>query len=231
MEREFLKQVLDMGEALFYSKEFVSNFSKTFLTCLFTSSCSKEVSELADPFDSIYISFYKGLGSISGAMLIGTKDFCQEARIWMSRFGGNLYSKLPYAASCWMNYKTKLNSETELSFSDKFQMLRTIVSKLSEENHVNKLVSFDPAVPETNMIHVYLKAPYKTCERARDIFMENTGIQVFSRLRHIPPTDGRFDLGYEAYFEWTFGNANGSIAEDIIVKAWRDYAKILLDSL
>merc|ERR1719276_761218 len=42
----------------------------------------KSLSELADPFDSFYISFYKGLGSISGAMLMGNKEFCDEARVW-----------------------------------------------------------------------------------------------------------------------------------------------------
>ena len=190
-----------------------------------------EVAELADPFDSVYISFYKGLGSISGAMLIGTTDFCDEARTWMGRFGGNLYSKLPYIASCWINYNTKLNSETPLSFADKFQKLRKIVSKLTEEKHVNQLVAFEPAVPETNMIHVYLKAPFDKCEKARDMFMERTGIKVFSRLRPIPPTDGRFDMGYEAYLEWTIGDANGSIADELIVKSWCDYAKLLSDSL
>ena len=54
------------------------------------------MSEIASVFDSVYISFYKGLGSISGAMIMGEKDFCDEARVWLRRFGGNLYTLLPY---------------------------------------------------------------------------------------------------------------------------------------
>lgn len=58
--------------------------------------CRKNLSELAKPFHSIYISFYKGLGAISGAMLLGNREFCEEARVWLTRFGGNLYTKMPY---------------------------------------------------------------------------------------------------------------------------------------
>lgn len=63
-----------------------------------------ELRQVAEPFDSIYISFYKGLGAISGAMLIGKKEFCDEARIWLRRFGGNLYTLLPYFMSGYMLY-------------------------------------------------------------------------------------------------------------------------------
>lgn len=52
----------------------------------------ESVKETAEPFSTIYISFYKGLGSLSGAMLIGDSEFCQEARVWLRRMGGNLYS-------------------------------------------------------------------------------------------------------------------------------------------
>ncbi|MFC6707570.1 threonine aldolase family protein [Flexivirga alba] len=55
-----------------------------------------EVSALAD---SVYVSFYKGLGAFAGAALAGPEDFVAEARQWRRRLGGTLYGMTAYAAS------------------------------------------------------------------------------------------------------------------------------------
>lgn len=43
-----------------------------------------------------YISFYKGLGGVTGAILLGEDDFLKEANIWKRRYGGDLYHLYPY---------------------------------------------------------------------------------------------------------------------------------------
>lgn len=48
------------------------------------------LSDIAAKFDSVYCSFYKGIGGMTGAVLLGNDDFCAEARVWLRRFGGNL---------------------------------------------------------------------------------------------------------------------------------------------
>ena len=65
------------------------------------------VQEVCALFDSIYISCYKGLGGITGALLIGNADFIVQSRVWLRRYGGNVYSLMPYAVSayaCYRNY-------------------------------------------------------------------------------------------------------------------------------
>ena len=42
----------------------------------------------ADPFDSVWIDFSKGLGAPVGAALAGSKSFIQEAWRWKHQFGG-----------------------------------------------------------------------------------------------------------------------------------------------
>jgi threonine aldolase len=42
----------------------------------------------AEPFDSVWIDFSKGLGAPVGAALAGTKGFIQEAWRWKHQFGG-----------------------------------------------------------------------------------------------------------------------------------------------
>ncbi|MFB7665732.1 threonine aldolase family protein [Kitasatospora sp. NPDC056138] len=51
--------------------------------------------EIAALADSVYVSFYKTLGGISGAALAGPADFVREARAWRHRYGGQLYQQWP----------------------------------------------------------------------------------------------------------------------------------------
>jgi threonine aldolase len=190
----------------------------------------KSLKELADPFDSVYISFYKGLGSISGAMLMGSTEFCDEARIWLRRFGGNLYSLLPYAVSCWAGYnRHALCTDTigphgnSLTFEQKFEKLQEVTKKIESETDFSRIGSFDPARPQTNMIHVYIKKPYANCIEARDKVAKSTGFNMFTRLKEIPESDAAFKAGFRAKFEWTIGEANGSINDEVFVQVWKEF--------
>jgi threonine aldolase len=53
--------------------------------------------EIAALADSAYVSFYKGLGGLGGAVLVGDVDVIAAAKPWRSRFGGNLYTAYPLA--------------------------------------------------------------------------------------------------------------------------------------
>jgi threonine aldolase len=55
--------------------------------------------EIAALFDSVYVSFYKGLGGISGCCVAGERDLIDEVSTWRTRHGGRLFGLWPYAAS------------------------------------------------------------------------------------------------------------------------------------
>lgn len=55
--------------------------------------------EIAGLADSLYVSFYKGLGGLAGAALVGPGDFLAEARRWRSRMGGTIFRSTPEALS------------------------------------------------------------------------------------------------------------------------------------
>ena len=65
----------------------------------YAASAKKSMVDIAELFDSIYVSFYKGLGGISGSCLIGDRDVIDEASLWRTRHGGRPYMLWPYAAS------------------------------------------------------------------------------------------------------------------------------------
>ncbi len=51
---------------------------------------SETVAELTKEVDSVQFCLSKGLGAPVGSMLLGTKDFIREARVWRKRFGGGM---------------------------------------------------------------------------------------------------------------------------------------------
>ena len=54
---------------------------------------------LAALADSVYVSFYKGLGGLGGAMLLGENDHIAAALPWKTRYGGDHFTSYPQAIS------------------------------------------------------------------------------------------------------------------------------------
>jgi threonine aldolase len=59
----------------------------------------RPLAEISALFDTVYVSFYKGLGGPAGSMLLGESEVIAEARAWRHRHGGTLLRLWPYAAA------------------------------------------------------------------------------------------------------------------------------------
>jgi threonine aldolase len=55
--------------------------------------------EIAALFDTVYVSFYKGIGALPGCCVAGPADIVAEVREWRHRMGGTLFGLWPNAAS------------------------------------------------------------------------------------------------------------------------------------
>ncbi|MGW0468671.1 threonine aldolase family protein [Streptomyces sp. NPDC003027] len=55
--------------------------------------------EIAGLADTVYVSFYKSLGGISGAALAGPEEVMEEARVWLHRYGGLVFQQFPAAVA------------------------------------------------------------------------------------------------------------------------------------
>ena len=55
--------------------------------------------DLAALFDTVYVSFYKGIGALAGCCVAGDADILAEVREWRQRMGGTLFGLWPNAAS------------------------------------------------------------------------------------------------------------------------------------
>jgi threonine aldolase len=68
----------------------------------------RPLTEIAALADSIYVSFYKGLGGLAGACLAGPEDFVDEARRWRKRMGGTIFRMTPEAVSALVGLRGRL---------------------------------------------------------------------------------------------------------------------------
>lgn len=64
--------------------------------------------EIAAPFDTVYVSFYKGIGALPGCCVAGPGDIVAEVREWRQRMGGTLFGLWPNAASALTCLRSRL---------------------------------------------------------------------------------------------------------------------------
>jgi threonine aldolase len=119
----------------------------------------KSYADIAGLFDSVYVSMYKGIGGIAGAMLLGDEAFIAEARTWLVRHGGTLYQQYPIVASAAMRFDSRLQRMPEyyqrtLTFADALKFLPG--------------VTLNPARPQVNMLHLRFPVAAQRWETARD---------------------------------------------------------------
>jgi threonine aldolase len=108
----------------------------------------RPLSDVAALFDTVYVSFYKGLGGLAGSMLLGGEDVIAEARLWRRRHGGTLYRLWPYAAAGLAGLRLHLPK-----MGAYVAHARAIAAELAGQDRI--LVVPDP--PQTPMMHLHLR--------------------------------------------------------------------------
>ena len=146
----------------------------------------KEYAEIADLFDTVYVSFYKSLGGVAGAALAGSADVVDEARVWQRRHGGNLVHMYPLAVSAQLGLDRHLGRMGE--YHEKAVEIAAVLSSLPG-------VSVRPDPPHTNMMHVFLKGDLDRLNTAGRQMTEQTGTELFGYLEEtMVPGVQRFEL-------------------------------------
>ncbi|PJE96301.1 threonine aldolase [Streptomyces carminius] len=73
-----------------------------------TAHFGRPLTEIAALADTVYVSYYKSLGGLSGAALAGPPDLVEEARAWRHRYGGQLFQQWPAALSALVGLEREL---------------------------------------------------------------------------------------------------------------------------
>jgi Beta-eliminating lyase len=112
----------------------------------------RSYAEICRGFDSVYVSFYKLVGALGGAMVLGGRDFIRAARLWRHRHGGNIFQMTPYVV----------------------QRARSFTEVLAADPRVTVL----PRPAQTNLFRVFLKGDPAALSRQRDRIAKEDGIWV-----------------------------------------------------
>jgi threonine aldolase len=103
--------------------------------------------EVAALFDTVYVSFYKGIGALPGCCVAGPADILAEVREWRQRMGGTLFGLWPNAASAL----TRLRQRLPL-MPGYLSHARAIAAALAEVAGVRVV----PDPPQVPMMHLLL---------------------------------------------------------------------------
>ena len=123
----------------------------------------RSYAEIAALADSIYVSFYKGLGGLAGCILAGPADFLAAARVWQTRMGGNLYTVFPYVIAAGDGLAHHLPKMAGYR-----ARAQEVAAALAGE--LGLRVAPDP--PHTNAFQVFLPQPAGALEQAGRIIAE-----------------------------------------------------------
>jgi threonine aldolase len=154
--------------------------------------------EIAALFDTLYVSFYKGLGGIAGSALAGPADLIDEARYWQRRLGGRLNKQFPMLIDALRGLDTRLPLMP--AFHDKAKGLAVAIASLPG-------VLVTPNPPHANAMIVALKGRHDKLVDAAIQVAEQTGLWLFD-LPLISPIQGL------AMFEITIREAALDVSVD-----------------
>ncbi len=134
----------------------------------------REYTEICAGFDSCYVSFYKGIGALPGAMLLGSNSFIEEATVWQKRSGGNLFTLTANVASAAMQWEERL--ERMPSYLERARRMAASVGAVEG-------VTVLPDPPHVNMMHVVIGLDPEQALQARDRVAEETKLWLFGWVR------------------------------------------------
>ncbi|MEZ4865845.1 MAG: aminotransferase class I/II-fold pyridoxal phosphate-dependent enzyme [Caldilineaceae bacterium] len=129
--------------------------------------------EIAALFDSLYVSFYKDLGGLGGAMLLGSTSCIDEARQWQIRHGGRLRTMGPFWLSAQLGVKQVLPQIDQ--WVAKAQEVAAILSRFDR-------ITINPNPPHVNFFQLYIRGDAEQLNNRHLALAEETGTFLFNRL-------------------------------------------------
>ena len=156
--------------------------------------------EIAALADTVYVSFYKGLRGLAGAVVAGPEDVIAEVRLWRSRHGGTLWTMLPYAVSALRGLREELPRMTEYH-ARAVEMAELLAAK--------GIRTF-PARPHCNAFRIFVESPGDVITERVVTAMEREHLAVTPRWGDSEDVPGwswtEFTVG-SATMEWSADDA------------------------
>jgi threonine aldolase len=124
--------------------------------------------DIAGLADSMYVSFYKGLGGLAGAALVGPSDFLDEARQWRKRMGGTIFRMTPEALAGLVGLRVHLPRMAEC-----LAWARALAEELKARG-----LTPNPAPPHTPTFELWAAGDAEAVNDRLLAFMERERLQL-----------------------------------------------------
>ncbi|MFB8088003.1 threonine aldolase family protein [Streptomyces sp. NPDC055992] len=169
--------------------------------------------EIAALADSVYVSFYKSLGGISGAVLAGSASLVEEARVWRHRYGGLPFQQFPAAVAALAGL------DRELPKLPSYVAHAKVVAEALAEGFTQAGAGWfrvRPEPPQTHQFQVWLPYGADELTEASVRQAEETGTALFRRW--FTPDTGAPGVSFtevtvtEAGLEWTARDVRDAVA-------------------
>ncbi|THA57715.1 aminotransferase class I/II-fold pyridoxal phosphate-dependent enzyme [Streptomyces sp. A0958] len=170
--------------------------------------------EIAALADSVYVSFYKSVGGISGAVLAGSASLVEEARTWRHRYGGQIFQQFPAAVAALAGLDRELPNLPAY-----VAQAKTVAAALTEGFTQAGAGWFrvHPEPPHTHQFQVWLPYEAEELTEASVLQVEETGVALFRRW--FTPDAGAPGVAFtevtvgEAGLEWTAEDVRRALAD------------------
>lgn len=162
----------------------------------------KSAAEICALFDSVYVSFYKGIGGIAGAILAGPEKFTTVSKVWKRRHGGDLIGLYPYILSS--DYYLNKRIDRMAEYYNRAKELAGLFNQCSGVRTV-------PQVPVTNMFHLHFHMSAGELEPILIDVYTQTGVGLISFLREVH--------NQECKTEISIGDRYGDVPQDRLYQA------------
>jgi threonine aldolase len=156
----------------------------------------RSYAEIAALADSVYVSFYKGLGGLAGSVLAGSKDFIEETRVWKTRLGGDIFTVFPYVLAALEGLHHHLPK-----MEGYVARAREVSAALAEIPGVMIV----PNPPHINSFQIYLPATCEALLKAAEKVARTEQLWLFGYFNETPfpaLATGEVIIG-EATEQWT----------------------------
>jgi len=131
----------------------------------------KSLDEISALFDSVYVSFYQGLGGLSGAILAGDTEFIEKCKVWRSRIAGDLYSAFPMLITALEGL------DNELIKIPSWVIRAQEIAKL-----LNDIERIKVDKPDTNGFLVYVEGDLDKLNKKAKSLSEKLNLSLFFKL-------------------------------------------------
>ncbi len=143
----------------------------------------RPLAEIAALADTVYVSFYKGLGGMGGCVVAGPREVIEAAKPWRSRYGGDLYTAFPYVLTALDGLRRHL---------PRMAAYHRHATALAAAIHGLSGMSVLPALPQSNAFQVHFPIDVRRLERAAIDLAKERRWWLFNRFAEGPFPEHRF---------------------------------------